>query len=513
MNAHLKKAKKNADSTKVAYSFYLLSSINIDKYTLALQYVDSVFIYNKGKNRDLDYLLYNRKGYLYYHNFEYKKALDSYVKAKKYIDSDFQNSPRLQYSHLMNDYSIGLIMLEIGNITEALTIFKKSYNTALDYNFQKLHVEDYLRISHGLSYAYLINQKIDSAAYYNQQEIQETIVHKNLNHYNRARATEGFINYEKGNYKMALDSMLKYLPYLKKMHSDHDLTTLYLYTGKSYSKLNNWPLALKQFKKVDTIIRKAKKYTYVTRENYRILHEYYKEQGDLQNNLLYLERRIGYDSILYSNNTYLKNTIVTKYDTPKLIEEKESLIKRLENKDQVKSKILLLSITIAIVFILIAFYYYRKRNIYKKRFNNLIQKETLVQKETQNNIIKKQELSVPENIINDILEKIAVFEAKNGFLDNTLTLISLSKKFKTNSNYLSRIINYHKGKNFSKYLSDLRIAYAVKVLKEQPKLREYTIKAIAFEVGFNNVDTFTIAFYKQTKIYPSYYIKQLKKQT
>ena len=90
--------------------------------------------------------------------------------------------------------------------------------------------------------------------------------------------------------------------------------------------------------------------------------------------------------------------------------------------------------------------------------------------------------------------KIDAFETQKGFTDSKITLNNLSKKLKTNSNYLSRTINFHKGKNFSTYLSDLRINHAINILKEQPKFREYTIKAIAYEVGFKRVETFTIAF-------------------
>ena len=36
--------------------------------------------------------------------------------------------------------------------------------------------------------------------------------------------------------------------------------------------------------------------------------------------------------------------------------------------------------------------------------------------------------------------------------------------------------------------------------------------AIAQEVGFNNSESFSKAFYKKTGIYPSYFIKQLEKE-
>lgn len=79
----------------------------------------------------------------------------------------------------------------------------------------------------------------------------------------------------------------------------------------------------------------------------------------------------------------------------------------------------------------------------------------------------------------------------------------------TNSSYLSKVVNFYKHKNFASYINDLRIEYVVEQLKEDKKLRSYTIKSIADEVGFNNVESFTKAFYKKTGIRPSYYINNL----
>lgn len=41
--------------------------------------------------------------------------------------------------------------------------------------------------------------------------------------------------------------------------------------------------------------------------------------------------------------------------------------------------------------------------------------------------------------------------------------------------------------------------------------RRYTIQALSNEYGFNNAESFSIAFYKKTNIKPSFYINQLEK--
>ena len=103
------------------------------------------------------------------------------------------------------------------------------------------------------------------------------------------------------------------------------------------------------------------------------------------------------------------------------------------------------------------------------------------------------------------------FENKKGFLDAKIKLSNLAKLLETNTNYLSKTINHFKGKNINVYLNDLRVDYAINKIQEDSKFRNYTIKAIAKDVGFKSPETFSKTFYKKTGIYPSYFIKQLEK--
>jgi AraC-like DNA-binding protein len=66
------------------------------------------------------------------------------------------------------------------------------------------------------------------------------------------------------------------------------------------------------------------------------------------------------------------------------------------------------------------------------------------------------------------------------------------------------------GKNFSHYINDLRIDFAIEELKENSTFRKYTIKAIANECGFKSAESFSKSFYKTYGIYPSFYLKQLQ---
>ncbi|MBV8325024.1 helix-turn-helix domain-containing protein [Chryseobacterium sp.] len=113
-----------------------------------------------------------------------------------------------------------------------------------------------------------------------------------------------------------------------------------------------------------------------------------------------------------------------------------------------------------------------------------------------------------EEVANDILKELHSFEAKELFLKKGITLDSLAKQIKTNSRYLSEVINIYKAKNFATYLNDLRIDYAIGRLAEDQKFRSYKIPFIAEELGYNNEQAFAMAFKKRTGTTVSNYLKK-----
>ncbi|WP_449401463.1 helix-turn-helix domain-containing protein [Chryseobacterium wanjuense] len=109
-----------------------------------------------------------------------------------------------------------------------------------------------------------------------------------------------------------------------------------------------------------------------------------------------------------------------------------------------------------------------------------------------------------------ILNELENFETKEQFLVTGITLGSLAKKVKTNSKYLSEVINTYKGKNFAAYLNDLRIDYAINRLATDKKFRSYKISSIAEELGYNTEQAFMLAFKKRTGTPLSIYLKEIE---
>ncbi|MEW7289951.1 helix-turn-helix domain-containing protein [Aquimarina sp. 2304DJ70-9] len=117
---------------------------------------------------------------------------------------------------------------------------------------------------------------------------------------------------------------------------------------------------------------------------------------------------------------------------------------------------------------------------------------------------------ISDDIIDKILSNLKSFEESKKFVNREINLNHVALELNTNSKYLSKVVNLHKEKTFTQYINDLRIDYFIDQFQKDKKYSNYTIKAIAEEVGFNTANAFSKAFYKKTGKYPSDFIKELE---
>lgn len=95
------------------------------------------------------------------------------------------------------------------------------------------------------------------------------------------------------------------------------------------------------------------------------------------------------------------------------------------------------------------------------------------------------------------------------FLQPDLSLMTLCEKVGTNRTYASKAIKDAKGCNFSDYVNQFRIEYAVNIMKNTPK-EDIVIQNIALQCGFGSIQTFYRffkLFYKET---PTQWIERNK---
>ena len=496
------RSKKSTDSVQQGHGYRIMSYIS--KKANAIAYADSIVMITKNSTHKyfptVGYLL---KAYYYYQSGDNQKALDNYLIAYPYAVKKNNFEDKL---HIQN--AIANLKDRWGAYDESLLIYKKSISEIeKQENYFKKYNAAYLSALFNVSLSYIRNKKLDSAFININKGINLSLKHKNQYEYYLFVYSSGIANYELDNYDRAFDSLSKSISHI----DNGNRAISHYYMGDIHYKKKNIKNALIELKKMDSIFQATNNEFPQLISGYGLLMEHYKTKQKPKKQLEYIQKIIHVDSMIDKNYIDLNNKITKKYDVPLLMKEKENVIDKLEGKLLINKKTHYFYVTLLILFVilllLISFLLLRRNANNKKRFEALMLKKDNLQQ-----VVKKPSipLNISDEIIKNILEKTELFERKKGYLKQDITINKLAKKFNTNEKYLSKVINLYKEKKFIHYINDLRIDDIVDQLKNNNKLRLYTIKAIAFEAGFNTSQSFSNAFQKRTGIKPSYFIEQLK---
>lgn len=97
---------------------------------------------------------------------------------------------------------------------------------------------------------------------------------------------------------------------------------------------------------------------------------------------------------------------------------------------------------------------------------------------------------------------------KKLFLNPELSLAEVSGELQIPRHHLTQAINTELGKNFYAYINELRVKKFMEMVVD-PRFKDYTFLAIAFECGFNSKSTFNSVFKRITNFTPSEYLESL----
>lgn len=506
LKTYLEKGKRDGAKIKMARAYSLLSYYETDDYK-RLKYLDSSIAISKNEN-DKFYptVAYSFKGGFYFERGNYKRALSNYLSALDYAKKNKNEAYIYTTKH-----NIALLKYKIGKYEEAVSMFKEG----LTYK-KRRGIQDtlnYLTSVFSITYTYSKMKQIDSSSYYGKEGLllakqkSETIYYQFV-------LNEGINLYHKKNYVNAMDSIDKSLPFLKNLEDKSFLIDAYFYNGKINEVWKRTDEANAFYNKIDSVFRITKKYTSPeVRESYEALIRYYKTKQEQQQQLVYVERLLIFDSILRTNNEFLNEKLTKAYDTPELLAAQKSLIASINSKNESYRDMIKL-LTVAVFLISGLFYYqYQRRKMFQKRFEILIHKKDNLSSDTiasDPDYKSGEDIAIANTLIEEVLHKIKKFEDNLEFLSQNILIRDIALKFNTNSRYLSNIINTYKKKSFTRYINDLRIDYTVDRLKNDAIFRKYSIRAIAEEVGFNTKGAFAESFYKRTGLKPFYFITRLK---
>lgn len=506
------KSKKNYSELFQAYKDAILFSAD-----QKMKYADSaIAAAKKSGNKDLIGDAYLSKGAIYYFNHrKFQLALNEYLTAYEYLEDSKDKLPKYQ-----NLYHIGVVKSYLGYYEEALGIFKEciaffeiNIKGDLHENIIYNNTKGYLNSLHQAIICYqALGKKEDvkkllTIAAASTPKNKDFILEKSY-----FEKSKGVSDFSDKKYPDAIRDFDLALPGLMKVNDFTWISYVYFYKGESYRKLGKQELAIGNYKKVDSIFNKHKFILPELRSNYEELITYYKKKGSAENELYYTNQLLKVDSVISSDFKYLSTRIYKDYDTKQLLEVKENL-----EKTNSYGFVLLVISGVVIVFLgFMIFYRLRKQKQIQEKYNKLlvkIEEDKIAHPETEPlKFDQTKNVKLDQNIVEKLLKDISNFEANEKFLEKGLTLKKLAEYFKTNTSYLSQVINEYKGSNFSVYINVLRINYATQKIYNDKEWRKYSIEHIASASGFSNRQSFSNIFLEINGIRPVDFIKKRIKE-
>jgi len=444
----------------------------------------------------------NESGKINFNFGTYRKALSEYLK----VDSIALATNNYNFQ-LVAEQNIGLLKTEIGEYREATQIFKKRLK-----RLESLPKQNKTSITNALiaiSSAYA-RFNADSALYYNKKIKTNALNDNDIDGLNYYYILEGIANYKKQDYDTALSFLKDADSLAKTLSGKAKFFSIYRFQGKCYFEKKHYNKAINAFEKINEL-QKTIKFNHIElQEVSYLLAISYEKTGDIDNAILNFNKSLDLAKKNELLKSDIKNDILQQYSISKL-EAKIIELTNLSNKKGISNtRLILVSIILFLAICSILIIYKRRDKKNKLKFNSVLSKLNDLENKTNYPDVKpKQSLSISDEKLTVLINRLNKFEAEEQYLNTKTSLSTVAKKLKTNTSYLSKIINDNKGQTFSNYITELRINHALLRIKQDSVFRSYSIKAIAKDLGFKSEGSFSRAFKKQTGLYPSFYIKKI----
>ncbi len=490
---HRNKAKREKDSLEVAFSFYI--ELLSDDANRTVQFADSTIIYSENsKSKYYPTYGYLRKARALFKLGLYREALDNYLIAYELAKAKGNES------HISSvNQGMAMIKSNMGDYTEALKLYQEDYQNSLRSLDSKLEQKNYPVSIRNLALIFLKKNDLDSARFYAEKGLKE--FRDDEFHYIRLVSALSQIDYYSENLNAAYDSMQKF----RHQYTGNRLANNYYYSGKIKHRQGNDSLAKLYLSLADSIVTSTNRPFPEIKDAYQILADLHGDEPEKK--LAYIGKYIWADSILTANRTAISPIIEQKFDTPRMLAERDLLLE-VASKNKQEATIWTV---FAVLFSIIAgwFFIKLKREQQKTKYLAEVGLQTSLSKQQHP---KKNEDISPE-LYKELLRKLELFEKNREFEDVGTKVETLAQKWETNSTTLSKFINQATGGSFPSYLKRIRIESAVERLRQENKLMTYTIDALSSEFGFGSRGSFSRAFADVTGIKPSQFIKELKRRS
>ncbi len=499
LDIHIAKAKLSKDTLELINTYRW--RVWQEELSIGLKYADSaIFLGLHVRNMKYPCKAYYSKGVLLYENNYPTQALDEFIFGYKHAKEVGNYEVIIDCIN-----SIASLKREFGQEDEALVLQRKSLRLLSKYQNEVDNYDiTYLFTLANISRSYVQTKQFDSAKIYVKKGLWKALEIDNFNVFRKLSVLQAQMNYYDDNYIKSRDTLIQYVGFFDGESKADILFYLGMIEGKLANENKKWDYLVA----FDSILESINlPLIDNTKETYAYLLQSSIEKGDDILERKYISRLIYYDSLQQEVEKKLKKTTLEKFDMLLQKEEREAFKNQVKYQSKMKTMFYLLSIVSLIISMIL---YLRYRNT-KKRLKQVMLTDIKPYKKPLNPDASLS-INLEDKIVNDLLFKLSKWEEDKGFLNQDVNQSILARELKTNSTYLSRVINTYKNQNFSNYLKDIRITYAINYLKDNPKfIKDKSTIQIAEQFGFNSIDVFTRAIKKKIGLTPSVFFKQINR--
>ncbi|WP_413995446.1 helix-turn-helix domain-containing protein [Maribacter sp. 2307ULW6-5] len=419
-------------------------------------------------------------------------AIEKFIGAYQLAKSE--NHHELKVASLN---AIASLKSEYGEDQEALSLQLESFDYLRQHANKIPHYYDtYLVSLDNLALSYLQLNMVDSARVYTKKALDWALRHDDMEAHRELRILEAQVNYHDMNLVKARDSILKYFDDMEK----DGQADLLFYLGMIEGKLGHEKEKLAYFERMHQTLAEI---DFPPIDNTKELYRFLMLKGRSQNDS-YLKRWAYYDSLNTAMAHAIRTTSFKDFDVPRIQEMEEGILSNLliwRRKNIILWSVICLLLPLVIGVCIV---YYRT-NGKLKRIKNLPVEETFEE------LKEVDGLDISPDVIRRIRHDLKKWEGEKGFLDPSLDQKSLAMMLHTNDTYISLIINHYRNKNFSTYLKELRIEYALNTLRRNPQISfGKSVVQLAEKFGFKSKELFARSMKSKIGITPAVFLKQLK---
>lgn len=512
--------KDPATALKYAIQARSLTDINDEQKAKALYNVSNCYFQlnkNKSALENIEAALLKKSllkdELLLYHCFflkgnihtklgEGSKTLVAYLNAMEYT----QNLAPIYKTSLLSNIAYTKKLHK--DFQEAISLYKevlKRLDTSEDNG--KKSPYKLLALSN-IADSYLWLENTDEAELYNEAAFKEC-PDKQCWEYYILVMNKAIIQYQRAHY----DECIVLAKQIRDVTLDSDEQGLYLtslfYLGKSSYKLQTYQESIQYLEKALNYTKNSDN-AYI---NEKELHEFlalgYNKIENSKKTAFHFEQYSILEKKQSAEDLKINNETHKLIDVAPLHTEIDTLGEQLTAQTSNKKWLFAVSALLLALFISSIIYYKKREKRTKEKFQELLKKVATLEE-------KKKVVAKKEKILDDkvkaILDKITEFEKKEYYLSVECSLGFMAEKLGTNTAYLSKALNTHKGKSYTTYITELRINAALIKLKNDRTLQSYNMTAIAETFGFKRQETFSKAFKAHTGMYPSQFLKNLREK-